>query len=59
MRLIENKQSIFKWLSEELKNDIETIYDDGVRKFSVEEYDNQLKVVREFERNYETDFVFN
>ena len=34
------------------------IGNDVVEKFNEEEYDNQLKLSEEFERNYETDFVF-
>ena len=34
------------------------IRNDVVEKFNEEEYDNQLKLSEEFERNYETDFVF-
>ena len=59
MRVIENKHNIFKCLSKELRNDREIIDNDGVKKLNEEEYDNQLKMVKKLDRNYETDFVFN
>ena len=59
MRFTENKHNIFKCLSKELKNDREIIDNDGVKKLNEEEYDNQLKMVKKLDRNYETDFVFN
>ena len=59
MRVIENKHNNFKCLSKELRNDREIIDNDGVKKLNEEEYDNQLKMVKKLDRNYETDFVFN